>query len=376
MLKIVDQGIVTASVPDTAEQSKCFPNICVLRDGTWLCSFRSGPSKTGSAQQTILTRSTDNGRTWSPPTAPFVAPPWDGIPGVVHSAAVAPLADDRLIAVACWVDFSDPSLPWYNPKTEGLLDTRVMLSSSEDAGRTWSQLQFVDVGPFATMPVPYTGAMLVMPDGRWACHFETNKSYDETGAWEQAAVMTFSEDQGKTWPDQVVVLQDPDDAVYYWDQRPVVLENGTVLNLFWVYDHHSASYRNIHATRSTDSGRTWSPPWDTQVPGQPAPAVPLSDGRLAMIYVDRSGPCTISARISEDGGRTWPDATASTIYKPTSYAANINSQSDTSEAWAHMDEFAFGLPDTAVTGEGDVLVVYYAGPHADQTDIAWVRLRA
>ena len=378
MPTIVDRGIVTASVPNTACQSQCFPFICILRDGTWLCSFRSGPLKTGSAQQPMLTRSTDEGRTWSPPTAPFVAPSRDGaagVPGVLHSAAVTPLADGRLIAVVCWVDFSDPSLPWYNAETEGLLDTRVMLSSSEDAGQTWSQLQWVDVGPFATTPAPCTGAMLVMPDGRWACQFETNKTYDDMGPWKQAAVMTFSADQGRTWPDQVVVLQDPEHHVYYWDQRPTVLADGTVLNLFWVYDPQSASYRNIHAACSTDSGRTWSPPWDTHVPGQPGPVAPLPDGRLAMVHVDRSGPCTISARVSDDGGSTWPDATRLVLYRPTSYADDINTQGDTSEAWAHMDAFAFGLPDTAVTGDGDVLVVHYAGPHADRTDIHWVRLR-
>ena len=94
-----------------------------------------------------------------------------------------------------------------------------------------------------------------------------------------------------------------------------------------------------------------------------------------MVHVDRSGPCTISARVSDDGGSTWPDATRLVLYRPTSYADDINTQSDTSEAWAHMDAFAFGLPDTAVTSDGDVLVVHYAGPHADRTDIHWVRLR-
>ncbi len=378
MLEIADQGVVASSVPNTAHQSRCFPSVCVLHDGTWLCSFRSGPLKTGSAGQPMLTRSTDDGRTWSPPTAPFVAPSLEGtskVPGVLHSAALTPLADGRLIAVVSWVDCSDPSLPWYNPETEGLLDTRIMLSGSDDGGRTWSKLQWVDIGRFATTPAPLTGPMLVMPDGRWACPFETNKTYEDTGPWKQSAVMTFSADQGGTWPDQVVVLQDPDHRVYYWDHRPRVLPDGTVLVLFWVYDHQSASYRNIHAVRSTDSGRTWSPPWDTGIPGQPGPAAPLPDGRLVMVHVDRTGPCTISACISDDGGLTWPDATWLILYEPTSYADNINSQSDTSEAWAHMDAFAFGLPDTAVTGDGDVLVVHYAGPHADQTDIRWVRLR-
>jgi hypothetical protein len=39
-----------------------------------------------------------------------------------------------------------------------------------------------------------------------------------------------------------------------------------------------------------------------------------------------------------------------------------------------MYEFALGLPTTALLPDGDVLVVFYAGPSGDETDIHLQRL--
>jgi hypothetical protein len=41
--------------------------------------------------------------------------------------------------------------------------------------------------------------------------------------------------------------------------------------------------------------------------------------------------------------------------------------------WAEMHKYSVGLPDTALLSNGDLLVTFYTGPDADQTDIAWVR---
>jgi len=46
------------------------------------------------------------------------------------------------------------------------------------------------------------------------------------------------------------------------------------------------------------------------------------------------------------------------------------------DAWAEMGAFSIGLPATAPLPNGDVLVVYYAGPLTDLTDVRWARVRA
>jgi hypothetical protein len=92
-----------------------------------------------------------------------------------------------------------------------------------------------------------------------------------------------------------------------------------------------------------------------------------------MVYVDRSGAPMIKMRTSRDGGRTWPDDSEIVLEQPR-LASQTWAKKSMQDAWAEMGRFSLGLPATARIPNGDVLVVYYAGPSTDQTDIQWVRL--
>ncbi|MFH0796333.1 MAG: hypothetical protein V2A65_04665 [Candidatus Omnitrophota bacterium] len=170
-----------------------------------------------------------------------------------------------------------------------------------------------------------------------------------------------------------IISRDPENRIFYWDQRPTLLTDGTLLDLFWTYDNHQAIYRNIHARESGDNGRTWSEIRDTGVPGQPAPPVSLKDGRIAMVYVDRTSAPVIKVRVSKDRGRTWPAETESLIYRKENLSQTQN-KTRMQDAWAEMGKFSVGLPDTAGLPDGGFVAVYYAGPETDCTSIEWVRL--
>jgi len=169
---------------------------------------------------------------------------------------------------------------------------------------------------------------------------------------------------------------DPERRVFYWDQRPGVIADGRLLDVFWTFDRKTALYLNIHARESRDNGRTWSAIWDCGIPGQPAPPASLSlpDGRIVLAYMDRTGAPLLKLRTSRDGGHTWPRETEVILYeaKLTSQTWNKSTMQD---AWAEMGQFSVGLPYTALTKGGDVLVVHYAGAHTDRTGIEWVRVR-
>ena len=67
MMRITERGIVCQSIADSDRQSLAFPGICITSGGQWLCTFRAGPTKEGSIEQTLLTASTDEGRSWGEP---------------------------------------------------------------------------------------------------------------------------------------------------------------------------------------------------------------------------------------------------------------------------------------------------------------------
>jgi len=362
-----------AAETSSDHQSCAFPGICVLPRGRWLCTCRQAPTKLAtSGQRAVLCASDDQGRSWSAPREIATPPAVDGRPGLFRAAHLTALGD-RVLAVLYWVDHSDPSRPFFNERTQGLLDSRIMLCWSNDDGDTWSPPQLVDTDPFH-MPTPITGPILAVGGGELALQFELNKTYDDPGVWRHHSVLMLSADEGRTWPRHALAGADPANRIFYWDQRPAVLADGRILDAFWTYDTVSDRYLNIHAALSADRGRTWSEPWDIGVSGQPAPPVDLRDGRLALVFVDREGPPAIRLRTSRDGGRTWPGGTECSIYE-SAVEAQTRAKRSMQDSWAEMGAFSVGLPATARLPDGDVLVVYYAGPHADHTDICWCRIR-
>lgn len=367
-MKIIEQGTVFPSVPGTDRQSCAFPQVAVLPGGRWLVACRAACTKGGKAgQRVMLAASDDDGKTWRLDASPFEVPALDGKPGQFRALGLTALGGQRVLATLYWVDNSDPSLPFFNEKTEGLLDSRIMFAESADGGQDWGAPALMDTSPF-NAPTPITGPVLLLPSDEWVCQFETNKPYYDESKWIHSSVLMFSRDGGRTWPRYSVVTRDP--RIFYWDQRPQVLTDGRIFDLFWTYDNQAATYLNIHARESRDGGRTWSELWDTGVPGQPAPAVPLPGGRLAMVYVDRTGAPAIRCRTSDDGGRTWPAESTLTLYESVLPSQTVH-KDGMADAWSEMGKFSVGLPATAALPNGDFLVVYYAGPSTDCTQVEW-----
>ncbi|MFH1266414.1 MAG: sialidase family protein [Planctomycetota bacterium] len=374
-MKIQCRGRVFQGEKGSDRQSACFHDICALADDRWLSVFRTAPRKQNAYPQRVLLSSSDDaGATWSAPVEPFPKQELGGKRGDWRAGHVTALGGSRLVATLYWVDASDPSLPFFNDQTEGLLDSRIFLAFSDDDGRSWSEPTRADTTPF-NIPTPITGPILRLPNGQWGLQFETNKSYLDTSTWHHASVLMFSRDEGRTWPEHVRVAADPEARIFYWDQRLSVLADNTLLAVFWTFDREEAVYRNIHARSSRDSGRTWSEIWDTGLPGQPGPAVSLGDGRIAMPYVDRESTPVLKLRTSADGGRSWPDDTE-LVLDDTIATAQQHAKDGMRDAWEEMGAFSLGLPRTALLPSGDMLVAYYAGPETDHTAIHWVRLAA
>jgi len=373
-MKIIGQGIVFKSKSESDNQSCCFPDISVLPSGRWFCACRAAPTKKGTAgQHVIVSWSDDQGRSWSKMIAPFKPPSADGKAGLFRGLYTTSLGGRQVLGALCWVDHSDPALEFFNEKTEGLLDTRIFITLSRDAGKTWSEPRLADTYPIRK-PLPLTGPILLTSDKRWACQFEVNKHYHDTRPWRHSSMLMFSSDRGQTWNEFVVVTNDPANRFFYWDQRLAFIGEKRMLGLFWTYDNRKAVYLNIHARESLDDGRRWSAIWDTGVPGQPAAPVRLKDDRIAMVYVDRTSVPAIKARISSDNGRTWPERTEKILFRPPAINQTRNKKS-MRDAWSEMGKFSTGLPVTARLPNDDFVVVFYTGPVPDKTDIRWIHVR-
>lgn len=93
-------------------------------------------------------------------------------------------------------------------------------------------------------------------------------------------------------------------------------------------------------SESSDGGKTWSPLKHSGIDGYPPHLIELSDGRVLCVYGKRVvGKYGEYARISEDGGRTWPQANEILLR-------------------SHFNE-DLGYPSSAQLADGTVLTLYY-----------------
>ncbi len=369
-MNVMSRGVVAQGEAGSDRQSLAFAQICVLPSGRWISSMRAAPMKAPLAGQCVLvTWSDDQGKTWNDPISPMVPVEVNGKIGTFRQMGMLPVGGQELLGTVLWVDQSKPGLEYFNTETEGLLDTRIFSTRSFDGGQTWISPTLIDM-PSYDMPTPPTGAPLRLANGDIVCQLELNKHYNDPKPWMHWPVFWFSSDDGKTWTEDAVPVRDPDNRILYWDQRPVVLKSGKILDMFWTFDSKTGQYLNIHACESADNGRTWSDVWDTGVSQQPAPPVELADGTLAMAYVDRAGAPAIRLRTSSDGGRSWPADTEVTIYELAGDSQSVGATGAT-EAWDEMEHFSVGLPCAVLTLDGRVLVTYYAGESTDHTQIEW-----
>ncbi len=368
-MKVVSKG--TIPVPGHSQfNSNTFPCIQKLPSGRWLAAFKASEKKGDcDFMHAVICWSDDQGASWNTPYEPVILPDIKGIQGQSRVAYFLPLGGTKVLMVLNWVDCSDTSLPYYDPVEETLKDTRIFYCFSNDDGASWSQPQLMAIEGLDA-PVPLTGPPLMLKDGTIICQFEVNKAVGNQHEWIHRSAMIFSYDGGNTWKDTVMVTEEK--KMYYWDQRPQVLADGvSIIDFFWTLDGVTNQYKNIHARRSNDGGKTWGAIWDTGIYGQPGQPIVLEDGRLMAIDIDRSVKPVITVRISEDIRRGFD---ASLIVYEADSGKQDSREISMNDAWAEMVQFSVGHPSLLYLGNNEVLAYYYAGASADTTNIAFVRI--
>jgi len=372
-MRILERGIIFDASSAPPEARFCtFPSLARLDDGGLVVSFRTGSAKDSADEDSRVMASDDDGRTWQGVFAGFGdLPPGRGR---ARCLGITAASGGKLLGSLGWMDRSDPSLPMFNPATEGILPTRVLLVESADGGRSWSRGQEVSLAPHAGNAT--TGSILILRDGRLALPYEAWKSYQDAGPGRHHASLRISADRGATWPELAIVAHDPDGRVLYWDQRVCVApDTGQLLAMFWTHDRQAGRDMDIHIGWSlTTDGRQWSQPVSTGIAGQICAPLALGGGRVFAAYVHRHHPPSLRAILSDDFGRTWTAGEELVFYeKERGTESGMAGSRDFGDYWADMSIWTFGHPAPALLPNGDIMVAYYAG-NETAMGIHWVRI--
>ena len=372
-MRILDGGTIFDARSAPREQRFCtFPALARLDDGRLVVSFRTGSAKDSADEDSRVMASDDDGRTWQVCVDGFGdLPPGRGR---ARCMGVTAAGEAKLLGALGWMDRSDPSLPMFNPATEGILPTRALFVESADGGRTWSAGREVSLAPHTGNAL--TGSILMLKDGRLALPYEAWKSYHDASPGRHYASLRISADGGATWPELGIVAHDPDGRVLYCDQRVCgAPDTGQLLAMFWTHDRQAGRDMDIHIAWSLAAdGQQWTQPVSTGIGGQICAPLALGEGRVFAAYVHRHHPPSLRAILSDDFGRTWAAAAELVFYeKVRGGESGMAGSRDFSDYWADMSIWTFGHPAPALLGNGDIMVAYYAGDeHA--MGVHWVRI--
>lgn len=353
-----------------------FTGLCALRTGDVLCSFQVGTGKHSVDSTFGLCRSRDRGATWQE-LAPNVSTTINGTPGSLSGFALVDVEPGRLLLFATWFDRSDPKRPLFDPETEGILHCRQLMAISSDNGQTWTDWETVPTAGLTGCAA--TGPVLQWADGTIAFAFESFKEYDDPSPAKHGAWILPSRDGGRSFEAPVLVAQDPQHKIYYWDQRLCTTgPRGDFLALFWTHDRTLQQDLTVHQRhlRLEGSSIQAGPIVELPIPGQIAAPLKLKDGRLIAYVVDRHRPGTMKLWVSQDNGKTWPASEALVVHTHDERAKLHQSaeQVDFAQYWEDMGKWSFGHPAAIHLGDQHVLLTHYAGS-PDRMSVHWTRIR-
>lgn len=251
-----------------------------------------------SPARLVRIHSDDQGRTWSAPET--VVENTGG--NNVMSVSVLRLASGKLAMFYCLKN------SW--------LDCRPHMRLSTDDGATWSDAKLIQQAPGYFVlnndrVIQLTTGRLIVP---LAFHRSRGSDPHSSKSFDARAIATwlYSDDEGTTWTESASWWAMPVPSGSGLQEPGVVeLADGSILS--WCRTSNGGQY----GFRSTDAGKTFSPPEPTELKSPNGPAsikrLPGSSDLLA-IYNDHSGQFPFPpkkrnpfvAAISTDGGKTWP----------------------------------------------------------------------
>lgn len=159
---------------------------------------------------------------------------------------------------------------------------------SRDGGQTWSASDILIDAPGTFVRQP----LLVLPNGDWLlpCFLCRTTPGTKWLGEQDISVLKISSDEGRTWRDHVVPA-----STGLVHMNVLLSSDGSLVAVF-----RSRFADNIFLSRSTDDGRTWSPPEPTSLPNNNSSiqAIRLRDGRFALVYNDSGRTASTAQRAS------------------------------------------------------------------------------
>jgi len=273
--------------PLLVSRQAVFPGLARLGNGEIVAIFSIGQAFDAADMRAYVSRSADDGHTWTPPVPLHDAASNPGL----ESESFKPLAlsDGTLIATGYVFVRPDMLAPIVDPATRRTLPLRNKLSFSADNGRNWDPPRAFSV---EGAPLELSGPAVELASGRLlaaAAPFHLGETGHE--GW-----VIKSDDRGRSWSKLSVFFRSEDGAIAPWECRLAELAPDRVAILFWAYENKAQRNLANRLVVSEDGGERFAAPIDTGILGQASNLLPLAADRLLTIHCHREPPVGLVVR--------------------------------------------------------------------------------
>ena len=295
-LNILRSGVVNDQVVDAVTPG----GLVKTESGDLITTFvDKGDSAAGS--RCYFVRSTDAGKSWSGPY--LVVEPTDEHEGVYTELAKLP--DNRLVMLVIRIWHRDSSLKG----VFGYRESTIELLVSSDEGQTFRKAGFLDTPKKSLTST--TGALYQLGNGDLIIPAYAYPSQQPPqDGYQYGSGFFRSSDGGKTWGKMEVAFADPPSANEtrqgFNETAFAVRNDGIVIAYARVDVHKGDEFRlnRMWRCQSSDYGKTWTKPVETEITGISPMISRLPSGQFVLLCGVRDSPVmrrTTSLFTSSDG---------------------------------------------------------------------------
>jgi sialidase-1 len=366
MLNIVAQGYVYRNPkPYLRSIHAWHPSIVRLDDGELLAAFDLGEAVEALDYRTWLSRSGDDGATWSEPVRILPDDPQAKCP-TTHLIRPALMRSGELAAIGARHYRDRPGEGLVNRENIGYGTMDLFLIRSRDRGQAWTAPITISpplVGPGFEM----CHSIVELRDGRWLWPTSTWRGWNGEEPNGMQSVAFVSHDQGNSWPEFLRLANRSSEKVICWEVSLVELDSGGLLAVVWCFDEKTGrSLPNVYSFAA--DGKHFSAPAACGLNGETAKLSALADGRVLCLY-RRLQPGGLWAQlVSIEEGR-WINHEEAAVWQGA--AAGMQGRGSSSD---ELSGLKFGYPQMVQLPDGDVLGVFWCVEDCQHV-IRWVRLR-
>ena len=334
--------------PELVARHAWHPSLCRLGATTWVSTFDIGQGPESHDYVTYVSRSHDDGATWSEPVPLLAA---QDRPRATHSIRVAQLRDGRLLGVGARFIRSDPEQGLINHPGLGYTDMELVSTVSQDGGQSWTPARVIE--PPVNAPAFETcHAVVELTDGRLLLPTSTWLGWNGEGPLGMRALCLISHDGGQTWPDFAEEFDQWDRAIVSWEQSVVQLGDGRLVAVTWSLDTGtSQTLPTLYAVAGSDV--VFGAPAPTGLLAQTMKLASLGGQRFLAVYRRHDGP-GLWASVARLEAEVWVTESTDCLWR----GAASGMVGDT-DVGSELSALRFGYPSIVVEDEGRAAAVAF-----------------